>query len=45
MKYFCFRSTQKLYLNRAGDEHEQVIDVLLRDKGDRTSAEACFARP
>ncbi len=39
---FCFRGKQKLYLYRAVDEHEQVIDVLLRDKRDRASAEAFF---
>ena len=39
---FCFRGQQKLYLYRAVDEHGQVIDVLLRDKRDRTSAEAFF---
>ena len=35
---FCFRGRQKLYLYRAVDEHGQVIDVLLRDKRNRTSA-------
>jgi IS6 family transposase len=39
---FCFRGKQKLYLYRAVDEHGQVIDVLLRDKRDRASAEAFF---
>ncbi len=39
---FCFRGKQKLYLYRAIDEHGQVIDVLLRDKRDRVSAEAFF---
>ena len=39
---FCFRGQQKLYLYRAVDEHGQVIDVLLRDKRDRASAEAFF---
>jgi transposase, IS6 family len=39
---FCFRGKQKLYLYRAIDEHGQVIDVLLRDKRDRASAEAFF---
>ena len=39
---FCFRGKQKLYLYRAVDEHRQVIDVLLRDKRDRASAEAFF---
>jgi putative transposase len=39
---FCFRGRQKLYLSRAVDEHGQVIDVLLRDKRDRASAEAFF---
>jgi transposase-like protein len=33
---------QKLYLYRAIDEHGQVIDVLLRGKRDRASAEAFF---
>jgi putative transposase len=41
---FCFRGQQKLYLYRAIDEHGQVIDVLLRDKRDRASAEAFFRR-
>jgi putative transposase len=39
---FCFRGKQKLYLYRAVDEHGQVIDVLLRNKRDRVSAEAFF---
>ena len=39
---FCFRGTQELYVYRAVDEHGQVIDVLLRDKRDRASAEAFF---
>ena len=39
---FCFRGKQKLYLYRAIDQHGQVIDVLLRDKRDRVSAEAFF---
>jgi putative transposase len=39
---FCFRGKQKLYLYRAVDEHGQVIDVLLRDKRDRASAEVFF---
>jgi transposase-like protein len=39
---FCFRGTQKLYVYRAIDEHGQVIDVLLRDKRNRASAEAFF---
>jgi len=39
---FCFRGPQKLYLYRAVDEHGQVIDVLLRDRRDRQSAEAFF---
>jgi transposase-like protein len=39
---FCFRGQRKLYLYRAVDEHGQVIDVLLRDKRDRASAEAFF---
>ena len=39
---FCFRGTQKLYVYRAVDEYGQVIDVLLRDKRDRASAEAFF---
>jgi putative transposase len=39
---FCFRGKRKLYLYRAVDEHGQVIDVLLRDKRDRASAEAFF---
>jgi IS6 family transposase len=39
---FCFRGKQKFYLYRAVDEHGQIIDVLLRDKRDRASAEAFF---
>jgi len=39
---FCFRGRQKLYLYRAVDAQRQVIDVLLRDKRDRASAEAFF---
>jgi transposase-like protein len=39
---FCFRGQQKLYLYRAVDAQGQVIDVLLRDKRDRASAEAFF---
>jgi IS6 family transposase len=39
---FCFRGRQKFYLYRAVDEHGQVIDVLLRDRRDRASAEAFF---
>src|SRR5262245_43707275 len=38
----CFRGGQKLYLYRAVDEQGQVIDVLLRDKRNRASAEAFF---
>jgi putative transposase len=41
---FCFRGKQKLYLYRAVDQHGQVIDVLLRDKRDRASAEAFFCQ-
>jgi transposase-like protein len=39
---FCFRGKQKYYLYRAVDQHGQVIDILLRDKRDRASAEAFF---
>jgi len=39
---FCFRGQQKLYLYRAIDEHGQFIDVLLRDKRDRASAQVFF---
>jgi putative transposase len=39
---FCFRGKQKFYLYRAVDQYGQVIDVLLRDKRDRVSAEAFF---
>src|SRR5215813_7020877 len=38
----CFRGRQKLDLYRAVDAHGQVVDVLLRDKRDRASAEAFF---
>jgi transposase-like protein len=41
---FCFRGKQKRYLYRAVDQHGQVIDILLRDKRDRASAEAFFRR-
>jgi transposase-like protein len=41
---FCFRGTQKRYLYRAIDQHGQVVDILLRDKRDRASAEAFFRR-
>jgi putative transposase len=39
---FCFRGGQKRYLYRAVDQHGQVVDILLRDKRDRASAEAFF---
>jgi transposase-like protein len=39
---FCFHGKQKRYLYRAVDKHGQVIDVLLREKRDRASAEAFF---
>src|SRR5262249_59788023 len=39
---FCFRGGQKRYLYRAIDQYGQVIDILLRDKRDRASAEAFF---
>jgi transposase-like protein len=39
---FCFRGKRKLYLYRAVDEHGQVMDVLLREKRNRASAEAFF---
>src|SRR5712692_8253279 len=41
---FCFRGGQKRYLYRAVDQHGQVVDILLRDKRDRASAEAFFRR-
>lgn len=41
---FCFRRKQKRYLYRAIDQHGHVVDVLLRDKRDRASAEAFFRR-
>ena len=41
---FCFRGQQKLYFYRAVDEYGQGIDVLLRDKRDRASAEAFFGQ-
>ena len=39
-----FRGGQKHYLYRAVDQHGQVIDILLRNKRDRASAEAFFRR-
>ena len=39
---FCFHGKQKFYFYRAVDAQGQVIDVLLRDKRDRASAEAFF---
>ena len=41
---FCFRGKQKRSLDRAIDQHGPVVDLLLRDKRDRTSAEAFFRR-
>src|SRR5262249_53178353 len=41
---FCWRGGQKRYLHRAVDQHGQVVDILLRDKRDRASAEAFFRR-
>ncbi len=41
---FCFRGKQKRYLYRASDQHGQVVDILLRNKRDRASAEAFFRR-
>ena len=41
---FCFRGGQKRYLYRAVDQHGRGIDILLRDKRDRASAEAFFRR-
>src|SRR5262245_8582735 len=41
---FCFRGKQKRYLYRAIDQHGQVVDILLRDKRDRASAETFFHR-
>jgi putative transposase len=41
---FCFRGKEKRYLYRAIDQHGQVVDVLLREKRDRASAEAFFRR-
>ena len=41
---FFFRGMDKWYLYRAVDEHGQVVDVLLRDHRDTTSAEAFFAQ-
>jgi putative transposase len=39
---FLFRKGQKRYLNRAIDEDGVVVDVLLREHRDTTSAEAFF---
>ncbi len=41
---FCSRGKHKRYLSRAVDQHGQVVDILLRDKRDRASAEAFFRR-
>ncbi len=41
---FYFRGQQKLYFYWVGDQHGQVIDVLLRNKRDQASAEAFFRR-
>src|SRR5438128_5285291 len=41
---FFFRGKDKWYLYRAVDEHGQVVDVLLSDHRDTTSAEAFFAQ-
>jgi hypothetical protein len=43
-KCFAFAANKKYYLYRAVDQHGQVIDILLRDKRDRASAEAFFRR-
>ena len=40
---FLFRGSVKRYLYRA-DEHGQVVDVLLRERRDLASAQACFRR-
>ena len=39
---FYLRGKQKLYLYHAVDAHGQVLDVMLRDKRNRASAEAFF---
>ena len=39
---FCFRGKQQHSLSRTVDQHGQVVDILLRDKRDRASAEAFF---
>ena len=39
--FFC-RGQDKWYLYRAVDEHDQVVDVLLREHRDTASAEAFF---
>src|SRR5438105_4969040 len=41
---FFFRGKDKWHLYRAVDEHGQVVDVLLSDHRDTTSAEAFFAQ-
>ena len=41
---FCLRGGQKRYLDHAVDQRGQVVDILLRDKRDRASAEAFFRR-
>ena len=44
MFFFRKKDAEKRYLNRAIDEHGQVLDILFRDHRDTESAKAFFRR-